>query len=55
MILRGDSKKLPNLRESGGVIAVDKNGNMVSEFNTKGMFRASMNDEGELIIGIYKE
>ncbi len=48
-------KKVPNLGGNGGVIAVDKNGNMVMDFNTAGMYRATMNDKGELYIGIYKQ
>lgn len=47
--------KVGGLGGDGGIVAVDKNGNMVAEFNTAGMYRASMNDEGELIIKIYKE
>ncbi|MFV0573756.1 MAG: isoaspartyl peptidase/L-asparaginase family protein [Xanthomarina gelatinilytica] len=47
--------KVPGLGGDGGIIAVDKNGNMVMEFNTSGMYRASMNDKGELYIGIYNE
>ncbi len=47
--------KLTDLGGTGGIIAVDKNGNMVMEFNTAGMYRATMNDQGELTIGIYKE
>lgn len=47
-------KKIPELGGDGGIIAIDKNGNMVAEFNTAGMYRASMNDKGELSIGIYK-
>jgi len=47
--------KVPELGGDGGIIAVDKNGNMVMEFNTSGMYRASMNDKGELYIGIYNE
>ncbi len=46
--------KIPNLGGDGGIIAIDKNGNMVAEFNTAGMYRATMNDKGELNIGIYK-
>ena len=46
--------KVPQLGGDGGIIAVDKNGNMVAEFNTAGMYRATMNDKGELQIGIYK-
>ncbi|WP_047548705.1 isoaspartyl peptidase/L-asparaginase family protein [Psychroserpens sp. Hel_I_66] len=48
-------KKVPELGGDGGIVAVDKNGNMVAEFNTSGMYRATMNDKGELEIGIYKE
>ncbi len=48
-------KKVKDLGGDGGIVAVDKNGNMVAEFNTEGMYRASMNDKGELIIEIYKK
>lgn len=48
-------RKVPELGGDGGIVAVDKDGNMVAEFNTAGMYRASMNDKGELVIGIYKE
>ena len=47
--------KLTKLGGTGGVIALDKNGNMSFEFNTAGMYRASMNDEDQLIVKIYKE
>jgi len=47
-------KKLPELGGDGGIVAVDKNGNMVAEFNTAGMYRATMNDKGELEVKIYK-
>jgi len=48
-------KKLPELGGDGGVVAIDKNGNMVMEFNTQGMFRATMNDKGKLYIGMFKD
>lgn len=48
-------EKVPALGGDGGIIAVDKNGTMVMEFNTAGMYRASMNDKGELKIGMYKD
>lgn len=48
-------KKIPALGGDGGIIAVDKDGHMVMEFNTEGMYRASMDDSGKLTIGIYKE
>lgn len=48
-------KKIPDLGGDGGIIAIDKNGNIVMEFNTEGMFRASLNSKKELVIGLYKE
>jgi len=48
-------KKVPELGGDGGIIGVDKNGNMVAEFDTAGMYRAFMDDKGKLTIGIYKE
>ncbi|MFC7356081.1 isoaspartyl peptidase/L-asparaginase family protein [Jejudonia soesokkakensis] len=48
-------KKVPNLGGDGGVIAIDKDGNVSMEFNTAGMYRAHMNAKGELIVGIYKQ
>ena len=47
--------KVKKLGGDGGIVAVDKNGNMVAEFNTAGMYRATMNDKGELTIGIYEQ
>ena len=47
--------KLTKLGGTGGVVALDENGNMSFEFNTAGMYRASMNDKGELVVKIYKE
>jgi beta-aspartyl-peptidase (threonine type) len=48
-------KKVPELGGTGGIVAIDKDGNIAMEFNTAGMYRAHMNAEGELTIGIYKE
>lgn len=47
--------KVGDLGGDGGIVAVDKNGNVVMEFNTAGMYRATMDDEGNLKIGIYEE
>jgi len=47
--------KLTKLGGTGGIVAVDNNGNVAMEFNTAGMYRATMNDKGELTIGIYKK
>ncbi len=46
--------KLKALGGTGGIIAIDHEGNVVTEFNTAGMYRAHMNAEGELVIKIYK-
>lgn len=48
-------KKNPELGGDGGIVAIDRDGNVVMEFNTAGMYRASMNREGEIQIGIYGE
>ncbi len=47
--------KLKKLGGTGGVIAIDKDGNLVFEFNTSGMFRASKNEKGELIVKMFKD
>lgn len=46
--------KLTKLGGSGGIIAIDHSGNIAMEFNTSGMYRAAMNANGELTIGIYE-
>ena len=46
--------KLTQLGGTGGIIAIDKYGNIIYEFNTAGMYRASMNDKGELDVKIYQ-
>ena len=47
--------KVGDLGGDGGIVAVDKKGNMVAEFNTAGMYRAEMDKEGNINIGIYEE
>lgn len=47
--------KVAKLGGDGGIIAVDKYGNMVFEFNTAGMYRASMDDNGKLAVEIYDQ
>ena len=39
-------KKLQNLGGNGGVVAMDKMGNMAISFNTEGMYRAYINSDG---------
>ena len=48
-------EKLTQLGGTGGVVALDHYGNPSMEFNTEGMYRAYMNDKGELTLGIYKK
>lgn len=47
--------KLVQRGGEGGVIAVDKNGNIALPFNSEGMYRASIDTEGKVFIGIYKD
>jgi beta-aspartyl-peptidase (threonine type) len=48
-------KKLVAINGAGGMIGVDFNGNTAMVFNTAGMYRAMMNQDGDKTIGIYKE
>jgi beta-aspartyl-peptidase (threonine type) len=47
-------KKLPALGGDGGIVAMDNKGNIVMEFNTAGMYRASIDKKGQLVVSIYK-
>lgn len=40
---------------SGGIIAVDHRGNIALEFNTAGMYRASIDPAGKQFVGIYHD
>ena len=48
-------KKLPSIGGDGSLIAIDNKGNIVMDFNTPGMYRASINKDGEKNIAIYLE
>ncbi len=48
-------QKLVKRGGEGGVIAVDKNGHIAMPFNSEGMYRASIDTEGKMYIGIYKD
>jgi L-asparaginase / beta-aspartyl-peptidase len=39
----------------GGVIAVDKDGNIAMPFNTEGMYRGHVGPDGKIVVQIYKE
>lgn len=48
-------EKVGKLGGDGGVIAIDKKGNISFEFNTAGMYRASIDKMGKMHIAIYKQ
>jgi beta-aspartyl-peptidase (threonine type) len=47
-------RKLSELNGTGGVIAVDADGNIAMEFNTSGMFRGYIKSSGEKEVAIFK-
>lgn len=50
---REEIRKLGELGGTGGVIALDANGNIAMEFNTSGMFRGYIKSTGEKEIAIF--
>ena len=38
----------------GGIIAIDREGNIATPFNSEGMYRASINTNGKMTISIYR-
>ena len=48
-------KNLPALGGSGGLIAVDRNGNIAMPFCTEGMYRGYINNTGKTEVKIFKE
>ena len=48
-------QKVETLGGDGGVIVLDRQGNVAMEFNTAGMYRAHMDAEGNQNIRIYKD
>jgi len=49
------NKVLKEQKGSGGVVAIDKNGNISMPFNTTGMFRALMKPGGKAEVYVFKE
>jgi len=47
-------EKLVKMGGDGGLIALDHNGNIAMVFNTPGMFRGSIDEKGNVFVGIYK-
>ncbi len=48
-------KKVGDLGGDGGLIALDKDGNMAMPFNTEGMYRGAVTKDGKIEILIYKD
>jgi len=48
------TKTIPDLGGTGGLIAIDRHGNIAMPFNTTGMYRAAIDVAGDLSIGIYR-
>jgi len=46
--------KVAKLGGTGGLIAVDKNGNMALPFNTSGMYRGQVDSSGKFLVEIYR-
>lgn len=46
--------EIEKLGGDGGMIALDKNGNVAMTFNTEGMYRGTVTEDGEINIEIYK-
>jgi beta-aspartyl-peptidase (threonine type) len=49
------NKELVEMDGSGGIIALDPQGNIALTFNTPGMYRASVDIEGKVTVAIYRD
>ena len=49
------NEKVAKLGGDGGVIGIDKSGNIAMEMNTNGMYRAYMNSKGDVVVKIYND
>jgi beta-aspartyl-peptidase (threonine type) len=52
---RIEIQKVGDMGGDGGLIALDKNGNVAMPFNTEGMYRGTVTTDGKIEIKIYKE
>jgi L-asparaginase / beta-aspartyl-peptidase len=46
--------KVARLGGAGGLIAIDREGNIALPFNTSGMYRGSVDPNGKFVVEIYK-
>jgi beta-aspartyl-peptidase (threonine type) len=49
------NRELVDMGASGGIIAIDPAGNIALTFNTPGMYRASVDREGQVYVGVYRD
>lgn len=47
--------KLVKIEGEGGLIAIDRHGNIAMPFNSEGMYRACKSSEGQMEVSIYKD
>jgi beta-aspartyl-peptidase (threonine type) len=48
-------EKVAKLGGDGGIVGIDNQGNIAMEMNTPGMYRAHIDNEGNLTVKIYKD
>jgi beta-aspartyl-peptidase (threonine type) len=48
-------EKLVKMKGTGGVIAIDSKGNVAMPFNTSGMYRGFVREDGKIVTKIYRE
>ncbi|HEU4901132.1 MAG TPA: isoaspartyl peptidase/L-asparaginase [Flavisolibacter sp.] len=44
---------MPDLGGDGGLVAVDSKGNVALPFNTEGMYRGYVKNNGKIVVEIY--
>lgn len=50
----GVIQKIGSMDATGGMIAIDRDGNIAMPFNTKGMYRGALSETGEIVVEMYK-
>ena len=52
---KNDGQKSEPVGGDGGIIAIDKEGNIAAPFNSAGMYRAKIDGKGVLSVGIFEQ
>ena len=50
----GDRESASKLGGTGGLIALDREGNFAMPFNTSGMYRGTVDADGKIMVEIYR-